>query len=192
MNIKNASTPRFTVDITEQEKQRAREVKKQFKDIIRELDKALRVIFDLRDAIVQDRPSKEHLKNRYSGRLLRYRRKIIFSFNNLLQNLKSVLNNFAPILDPEMVKLRGIIVAEFDELSDGVESLLVLLGDPDREGWTKSVERITGQLQRRQISIKNTVDDQLFGHIENDILGKMKISSLSARIIKRTRLLRNL
>jgi hypothetical protein len=192
MNTKNAVTPRFTVEITEQEKNRAVEIKKQFKQILREMDKSLQIVYDLRDAIVQDRPSKEDLKSRYAGRMLRYRRVIVKAFNSLLTHLRIVLNNFSLVIDPEMLKLRGIIVAEFDELSDGIESLLALLGDVDREGFTKSLENITAQLERRQRSIKNSIDDQLFGHLENDILGKMKISSLKARIIKRTRLLRKL
>lgn len=194
MKPKIAATPRFTVQVSQQEKQRAEQIKKQFKEVLREMDKAVQTVYDLRDAIVQDRPSKEDLKGKYAGRLLRYKRVIIKAFNSLLEHLKVVLNNFALVIDPEMIKLRGIIVSEFDELSDGVESLLSVLGDVDREGFTKTVERIAQQIQRRQMSIRNTIDDQLFGHLENDILGKMKISSVSlnARIIKRMRLLRKL
>jgi len=192
MITKIAATPRFTVQITDSEKKRAVEIKKQFKEVLREMDKSLQTVYDLRDAIVQDRPSKDDLKTKYVGRMLRYRRVIVKAFDSLLNNLQTVLNNFSLIIDPEMMKLRGIIVAEFDELSDGVESLLALLGDIDREGFTKSLERLAEQLQKRQRSIRNSIDDQLFGHLENNILGKMKISSLQARIIKRTRLMRKL
>lgn len=194
MTKKIAATPRFTTEITETEKRRAKQVKKLFKGILRQMDKSLQTIYDLRDAVVQDRPSKDDLKNKYFGRFLRYRRVITTAFNGLLNNLKVALTALAPINDPEMVKLRGLIVAEFDELSDGVESFLALLGDPDKEGWTKSVERIVAALEKRQQSIRNSIDNQLFGHLENDILGKLKISevSLRARMIKRTRLLRML
>lgn len=194
MTKKIAATPRFTTEITETEKRRAKQVKKLFKGILRQMDKSLQTIYDLRDAVVQDRPSKDDLKNKYFGRFLRYRRVITTAFNGLLNNLKVALTALAPINDPEMVKLRGLIVAEFDELSDGVENFLALLGDPDKEGWTKGVERIVAALEKRQQSIRNSIDNQLFGHLENDILGKLKISevSLRARMIKRTRLLRML
>jgi hypothetical protein len=172
--IRAEQGPQLTVEVSEHEKSTAKEAKKEFKSILKDLDEALDIIFDLREALVVDRPSKDDLKNKYKGRLLRYRRKIAKTFNELLLKLQSAIQNLKDISDPEMKTLQKIIVAEFDELSDGVEGVL----------------RLCTQLQQRKVSIDEVVDNQLFNHLEQDILGKIKVSSLQTRIIKRTRILR--
>jgi len=192
MYKKSDQGPRLSVEISEQEKAAATRVKTEFARLLKELDDALKVIYDLRDAVVQERPSKEDLKVKYRGRLLRYKRKIILEFNQFLTKLKTTLELIVQISDPDMVRLREIIIAEFDELSDGVESIIDLLKDADREGFTKSLERITTQLDQRRSSIKDIVDNQLFNHIEQDILGRMKISELKHRIRVRARKLQKL
>jgi len=188
--IQADQNPRFTIEVSEQEKEAAKALKKEFKDILKELGDAINVIYDLRDAIVQQRPTKEDLKNTYRGRLLRYRRKISTEFNKLFVRLMGAIKSLETVMDPETANLRKIIVAEFDELSDGVEGVLEILGDVDREGFTKNLERLCTQIQRRKTSIDEIIDNQLFSHLEHDILGKYKISCLKTRIYKRTRILR--
>lgn len=180
--------PRLSVEVSEQERSIAKEAKKEFKEILGDLDDALKVIYDLRDAIVEQRPSKEDLQT-YSGRLIRYRRKITSVFNKLLVRFSNAIKLLNEITDPDMANLKKIMVAEFDELSDGVEGVLKLLDDTKKDGFTKELERLCTQMQNRNRSINEVIDNRLFNHIDRDILGKLKISSLKSRIIKRTRML---
>lgn len=182
--------PRLTMEVSERERVLAKAAKKEFKDILKDLDNALKVIYDLRDAIVQERPSKEDLQNTYRGRLLRYRRNITEIFNKLLIRFKNAIQSLNDITDPDMANLKKIMVAEFDELSDGVEAVLGLLDDTAKEGFTKELERLCTQMQRRNTSISEIIDNRLLNHIDSDILGKLKVSQCKARIIKRSRLLR--
>jgi hypothetical protein len=184
--------PRLTMEVSERERSLAKAAKKEFKDILRDLDNALDIIYDLRDAIVQQRPSKEDLKNTYRGRLLRYRRKITEVFNKLLVRFKNAIQLLDDITDPDMANLKKIMTAEFDELSDGVENVLSLLDDADKEGFTQELERLCTQMQTRSKSINEVIDNRLFNHINNDILGKLKVSEFKTRIIKRARLLRRI
>jgi hypothetical protein len=170
----------------------AKAAKKEFKAILKDLDNALEVIFELRDAIVQQRPSKEDLQNTYRGRLLRYRRKITEVFNKLLIRFKNAIESLGDITDPDMANLKKIMIAEFDELSDGVENVLSTLDDVDKEGFTKELERLCTQMQIRSTSINEIIDNRLVNHIDSDILGKMKVSELKTRIIKRTRMLQKI
>ncbi len=189
---KIAVGPRMTLEITDAEREIAKKVKKEFKQISKELDSALKVVLDLRDAIVEQRPSKEDLKNKYRGRLVRYKKKIKDAFNHFLTHTKKTLEMAVEISDPEMVRLREILVAEIGELSDGTEALMDLLNETDRDGFTKTLEQISAQLEKRQKSIADVIENQLFGHIEQDILGRMKISSLQHNIRRRTRIIRQL
>jgi len=192
MRTNVATGPRMTLVVTDAERAIAKIVKDDFKKILKKLDKAIRTVTDLRDAIVEQRPEKDELKNKYLGRLLRYRRKIRDTFNDFLSSTKISLEKLAKISDPDMIKLREIIIAEIGELSDGVEAILDLLNEVEREGFTKTLEQLAAQLEKRQKSIIDVVDSQLFNHIDHDILGRMKISELQFRIRRRARILRQL
>jgi regulator of sigma D len=182
----------MTLVVTDAERAIAKQIKEDFKKILKKLNKAVRSIVDLRDAIVEQRPTKDDLKKKYRGRLLRYRRKIRAVFNEFLSSVKSSLENLAKISDPDMIKLREIIIAEIGELSDGAEAIIELLDETDREGFTKTIEQVTTQIEKRQKSIIEVIDSQLFNHIDHDILGKMKISNMQFRIRRRARIIKQL
>ena len=187
-----AQGPQMTLDVTDDEKERAKTVKKEFKVILKELEKALKVVLDLRDAIVAQHPEKTDLENKYRGRLIRYRTKIRKEFNHFLKHTKETLELLGDITDPEMIRLREILIAEIGEMSDGAEAMLDLLGETDRDSFTKTLEQLAGQMEKRRKSIEDVVESQLFNHIDHDILGRMKISQLQFNIRRRARIIRQL
>jgi hypothetical protein len=196
MKITTADTgPRMTLEISQQERLIAKNLKKEFKQILRELEDAITVIIDLKEAITEQRPSKDDLANKYRGRLLRYRRKIISIFNVFLSHLKKTLEMISTtkgentIGDPELSNLKGIIMTEVGELSDGASAILDILDEVGREGFTKALELVCAQMEKRQKSIREIIDNQLFSHIDNNILGRMKISELVENIRKNTKII---
>ena len=189
----NADTgPRLTLVVTDDERAIAKQIKGDFRKILSKLKVAVKSIVDLRDAIVEQRPSKDELKTKYRGRLLRYRRKIRTVFNDFLSSVKVALEKLDKVSDSDMVKLREIIIAEIGELSDGAEALMDMLDETDRESFTKTIEQIASQVEKREKSIIDVIDNQLFNHIDHDILGKMKISEMQFRIRRRARIVRQL
>ena len=189
MKRANADTgPRLNLAITDAERAIAKTIKEEFKAILKKLDSALKVVVDLRDAMAEQRPSKEDLNSKYRGRLLTYRRKIKDAFNDFLTDVKSSIEKLAEVSDPEMIKLREIIIAEIGELSDGAEALMDNLAETDRDGFSKTLEQVVSQMEKRQKSIVDVIDNQLFNHIDHDILGKMKISEMRFRIRRRARI----
>jgi hypothetical protein len=183
---------RMVLEISDKERKIAVEVKKDFKNVLRKMDDAIKTVIDLKMAVAEERPSKDDLKTKYRGRLLRYRNKIKKSFNDFLRPTKLSLEKLEKISDPEMIRLREIIIAEIGELSDGAESVMDLLDEADRDGFTKTLEKITAQMEKRQKSIIDVIDSQLTGHIDHDILGKMKISEVKFRIMRRARIIKQL
>lgn len=179
-----------TLEITEEERSIAIQIKEDFKVILKKLDAAVKVVLTLRDALVEQRPSKIDLQKKYRGRLLRYKKKILNVFNEFLSSTKLALEKLAKISDPDMIRLREIIVAEVGEMSDGAEAVIDLLGETDRDGFSQTMEQITTQIEKRQRSINDVIDSQLFSHIDHDILGRMKISEMRFRIKRRARLIR--
>lgn len=188
--IKNSDMgPRLTVPISDDEKQLAKQAKDEFKVVLKELKDAIDVVLDLRDAILEQRPSKEELKNKYKGRLLRYKKRITDTFNIFLNHLKNNLSIIAKINDPDISRLREILISEISELSDGVEALLDLLEDADKENFTQTLEQLCSQLEKREVSISDAIGNQLFGKLDHDILGKFRVSEFKFNIKKRSRLL---
>ena len=123
MKISTAeSGPRMVLDVSDTERSVAANAKEEFKGILKKLDKAILTIADLRDAVVDQRPSKDDLKSKYRGRLIRYRKKIKEVFNDFLSSTKTSLEKLSEISDPEMVRLREILIAEIDEF--GAEGTL--------------------------------------------------------------------
>lgn len=185
-------SPRLTVNITDEERNTAKVAKKQFKASLKDLKAAIKVILDLRDSILQQHPSKEQLNAQYKGRLLRYKRKITDAFNVFLDGLQDNLRLLGKIGDPDMIRLREILVAEISELSDGIESFLDLLGETDRDNFTQTLEQLVAQLEKREASINDVISNQLFNHLDHDLLGRLRISDLKLNIQKRSRLLAQL
>lgn len=192
IRLEAQSGPRMVMNITDTERAIAKEVKDDFKKVLQKLDSAVDVIVDLRDAIVLQRPEREELNKKYKGRLLRYRRKIRKVFNEFLTDVKHSLEKLSKISDPDMIRLREIIIAEIGELSSGAEAIIDLLEETDRENFTKTLEAITSQMEKRQKSIIDVIDNQLFNHIDHDIFGKLKISELRFRIMRRSRIVRGI
>lgn len=185
----------MVLDITNKEKDVARNSKQEFRDVLKKLAKCVSIIVEFKNAIVSQNPQDEELNIKYHARILRYRRKIKESVNDFLQYTKDCLNKLVNISDPGMIRLREIIVAEVGEFSDGAQSLMDVLYSVDRADrsiFIKSVEQLTSQMEKRQRSIIDVIDNQLFGHIDHDILGKMKISKIRFDIIKRSRLIKML
>ena len=193
MKISKADVgPRMNLDITDRERESAKSVKERFSKSLDKLDDAVRTVTDIRDAIVSQRPSKKDLQKKYRGRLLRYRRKIKNSFNDLVIDVKKNLEGLSEISDPEMIRLREIIIAEVGEIADGAEAVMDALKDSERDSFTQTLEQLTAQIEKRQKSIKDVVDNQLANHIEHDILGKMKLSELRFKIKRRARVVKQL
>ena len=193
MKISKADVgPRMNLDITDRERQSAKSVKECFSKSLDKLDDAVRTVTDIRDAIVSQRPSKKDLQKKYRGRLLRYRRKIKNSFNELVIDVKKNLEGLSEISDPEMIRLREIIIAEVGEIADGAEAVMDALKDSERDSFTQTLEQLAAQIEKRQKSIKDVIDNQLSNHIEHDILGKMKLSELRFKIKRRARVVRQL
>lgn len=193
MKISKAATgARMVLEISPQERETAKVIKKEFSAHLKLLDKALKVVVDLRDAIADERPSKDDLKKKYRGKMLRFKRKVQENFNEFLSAVKGSLEKLSEISDPDTIKLREIMIAEIGEMSDGAEALIDLLEETDRDGFTKSLEGLVGQMEKRQKSIVDVIDDQLFNHIDHDILGKMKVSDLRFKIRRRARIIKQL
>lgn len=191
MKLTTADTgARMTLSVTDAERSTAKQVKTNFDDIIKKLDKSVRSVTEFRDALIAQHPSQQDLVGKYKGRFLRYRRKIQTAFNDFLTSVKTSLELLDQISDPDMLRLREILGAEIAELSEGCKAVLDLLKETDKKDFTKTLERIAAQLEKRQRSIEDVITSQLYSHLNHDILGRMRISEMRFKIKRRARILK--
>ena len=176
----------MTVAITEKEKDIARKVKEDFSEALHSLVGSIDTVADLRDAVVSQAPTAEDIKDDYKLKFKQYKAVIMESFNKSLVKMKSSLELMAGILDPDMMRLREIIIAEVSELSDGAEAIMDALDESDKDDFIKKIEYVTNQMEKRERSVTEAIESQLFGHIDHNILGRMKISEVRYRIMKRS------
>ena len=187
--MKIAQNTRFVFNITPDEIETAKEVKRDFDGILENLDEALKTITQIRDAIIKQHPSQDELIKKYKGRMIRYKRKIIEKFNIVTKNIGISLEKMQKINDPEMLRLRDVLIAEVSEFCDGAQATMDLLEEPGKKDFTQTLEQLTAQMEKRYQAIQDVIDSQIFGHLDYDILGRMKISQMRFNIKKRSRLI---
>ena len=61
---KAVTGPQMVLDVTDEERAIAKQIKDEFKKILKKLDNSVKVVIDLRDAIVKQRPSKDDLSTK--------------------------------------------------------------------------------------------------------------------------------
>lgn len=189
---KFANGPLMFVKITPEETEIAKKIKEEFKVSLDKLKDAFNILKSFKDALTDEHPSKEDLENKYKGRFLRYSRKIRQSFNDFLLPTKSILNMVDKITDPNMERIRSVVIAEISEMSEGIDMVLDLLKDPAQKDFTSTIEELFAQIEKRKVNIHEAVEHQLFGHIDQNILGKLKISSIIFDIKRRKRIIKSL
>lgn len=182
----------MTVPISDAEKSIAIKVKDSFGVALNDLLTAVDIVTDLRDAVVSEQPTPDDINKKYKLLFKKYKHDIIEGFNSALIKVKSALELLSEIIDPDMMRLREIIITEVGELSDGAEKIMDTLDESEKDDFIKKIEYIATQMEKRERSVIEVIETQLFGHIDHDILGRMKISDIRIRIMKRASAIRSL
>ena len=189
---KSDDSPQVSLNITSHERAVAKQVKKEFKHFLRLLDDSIEIIMDFRDVLSEEKPSKDSLNNKYNSKILKFRFKIRDVFNILLISAKKSIELLLEIADPDIIRIRDVIFAELGELSSAIEAILDILSNRKKDDFVSKIEEICANLEKREVSIKEVIDTQLFSHVNQNILGRMKISGIKERMVKRAKALRDL
>ena len=115
MLVKSADGPMMSVTITDEEKETAGRVKAEFSIVLKDIEKAIDIVADLRDALVTQTPTPDDISKLYRIKLRKYKMVILKAFNTALIRVKTTIETMSEIMDPEMIKLREIIIAEIGE-----------------------------------------------------------------------------
>lgn len=175
--------PIYSIEISEDEKSQAQTTRDSFEILANNLDEAFDKLKVVRELLEQfkDPSHFKHLRDLF----IRYKHRIISLFNEFLTQLQQALGHLNnTISDSEMENIKDTIVGESRELRDGIDELAEFLEEPDSPDFIKSFSETYDRLNERKNSLHEIITDHLFSHIDYDILGKIKLGSIKAKISK--------
>ena len=166
----------FSMEVTEEEKKAALRVRELFSEFLGHLDdfqEFFQIFFESID-LVDD--SKKLLS--ILPEIKRYQIKLRELFNNLIRALGSAIHecsqNFSDTKTGSMqeivVENMGAARADFIELMQAMDQL-------DSEDFLENGKELYDQINKYLEKIQETISGEWFGHIDQDILGKIKLSS---------------
>lgn len=174
----------LSIDINESEQRQAKKVRSEFKKLVANLDGVFKSLGSLNAGLIGLDENPQLSDYRYL--FLKYRQRVQFLFNRFLDQFEHCLKELEKMVsDRETLKLKNSIIGEVRELRDGVLTLLELLREPGRQEFVKMYRETFLRLDQRQSSLSEIITDSLFGHIDNNILGQIKIGKSKFRLSKR-------
>lgn len=182
--MQKSAAPVYTVDISENEKSQATNTREEFQVLLDLMEEAFDHLYILDNALegMQDTTGLDQF-----GKLfLRYKRKARRLFNLFIKQLEKALKETnKTISDTELDRIRDTIVAEVRELRDGAIELFDLLENPENKTFIQDFRSTVERLGRRSDALRQVITDQLFSHIDHDILGQIRLGFKSSPLSKR-------
>jgi len=176
--------PAFTVPVSSTEKKLAAALRKKFEDLLEELeefDRFLLVFFDN----IDDLEETANLKS-LSPLIKKYERRLKKRFNEFMDKLELALDVYQTgFADTKLDNIRDLIIENTKSMRKGLIELLKLFKNVENpefiaESKSKYVS-ISNSIRQMNIIVK----DELFGHIDYDILGRIRLGLHEAPLVLR-------
>jgi len=181
--VYKVSEPVFVLDISSDERKQAEKVRGEFKKLELLLGGAFESLGRLAASMqgLQHNDRMIELKSLF----IKYKHKVQDLFNEFLDQLQVSLEQMNEMIsDSSTLKIRDTIVGEVRELRDGALEVIALLNRPEDPTFLKEFQEIFVRLSAREKSLREIISDQLTGHIDRDILGKIKLGKSKVRLSK--------
>jgi hypothetical protein len=166
----------FTHDIPPEEKagaERIRDSLSEFLDNQNKLMDFLAVLFDSLDELTN--PSQ---LVKIAPLLKRYEQRLRSVFNNYIKALGVALSTYKENLqDLELDNLRDLLVEHAKELRNHMIDLISHMDDTDNPGYVADLKKYYNSIKNSTDKIYGIVKEEWYGHIDYDILGKIRLSS---------------
>lgn len=166
--------PIYSVEISEEEKAQASRTREEFQVLLDLMDEVFDHLLILDNALegIQDPTGLAQFNKLF----LQYKRKAKKLFNIFVKQLeKALLEMNKMVSDSEMERVRDTIVAEVREVRDGAIELFELLEMIEDKQFIQDFRATVERIHNRAESLQEIITDQLFAHIDHDILGQIRL-----------------
>jgi len=182
--MRKQAIPIYSIDITDNEMAQAAQTRKEFESLIFHMDDAFQHLYKLDSALESLKDSANF--SSLADLFVKFRRKTKKLFDVFIKQLESSLFSINKMIsDSEMVRIKETIVAEIREIRDGVNEILQVLEVPTDPQFIQDYREIVERIGHRANSLEEVITDQLYSHIDHDILGKIRLGSKKPALVIR-------
>lgn len=168
------SSPIYSIEISDEECQQAQATRVAFEDMLEKQEAAFEHLRLLSDSLTGAADSSVFLS--MAKLFVQYRRKTKKLFNEFITQLEESLKALNETLsDSHMEKIRDTILNEVREIRDGVIEILEYLERPHEKTFIQDFTSTAKRLIERGEALNEIVTDELFGHLDEDILGELRL-----------------
>lgn len=177
--MEKTADPAFSLPVSNHEKKIAEQIRKDFEGLLKELEKFSRyllVFFDHAD----DLEGTENLRS-LNPLIKRYEVKLKNRFNAFTDKLEEGLENYNNgFSDTELDNIRDLIIENTKNMRKGVIDLLKLFKKVEDPEFLKEVKDTYAIIQKSIDQLDFIIKDELFNHIDFDILGRIRLGVAQA------------
>ncbi len=173
-----ASSVTFSMEVSQEEKDAATRVRDGFSEFLehtQEFQDFFQVFFD---SIDQVNESKQLLP--IAAIIKRYQLKLRELYNNAVRSLGSALHEYGESFsDTKMDSMRDIVIQNMAESRSRFIDLMHAMDSIEDDKFLEDAKELYADINKYLEKVRDTVADEWFGHIDHDILGKIRLSSLN-------------
>jgi hypothetical protein len=182
--LRKISGPAFSVPVSKEEKKIAEKLRAEFFDLLKELEKFSRyldVFFDHVDNLTET----EDLSS-LRPIIKKYERKLKRKFNDFLQSLEEGLAHYNDTFaDTELDNIRDLIIEHTKSMRKGLIGLLDIFDKVEDPDFIEEAKKIYEVILLSIKQLEFVIREELFDHIDFDILGRIRLGLHQAPLIKR-------
>jgi len=174
--VKSASGSAFAVPVTKEEKKRAEQMRERFANMLINLaaiEKFLNVFFDHSNDLQEGSDLST-----IAPLITKYENKLRERFNKVLYEIGDCLDNYgAGFVDNKLDNIKELIIQTATDMRRSVVELLGEFGKVDDPQFLKRASDKFAALQLNIDHMNNIIREELFKHIDQNILGRIRIGS---------------
>lgn len=182
--MKRNAEPAFALPVSNQEKAIAEALRKEFDDMLRELERFSRYLLVFFDHADNFEGSED--MSTLSPLLKRYERKLKKKFNFFLAQLEDGLNHYNDSFsDTELDNIRDLIIENTKNMRKGLLDLLRSFEKADDPDFLGNAKEAYASISSAVEQIRFLIREELFTHIDYDILGRIRLGISQAPLVIR-------
>ena len=175
MTIKYAE-PLFNIKVSPEEKQAAREIRSLFNNFLK-TQKSLSNFLSTFFSELEKTADTSNIQ-KISPALKEYIHAYRDLCNNFIKDLETAVQYMATnFSDADMINHRDLIVESVRDIRDNSIELISTFNKIDDPNFVTNIKDIYQNIQARLDKLEVIINEELFGHIDYNILGKIRLSS---------------
>ena len=173
--MRKKANPTFSSPVSDEEKEHARAVRKLFTEVLNS-QKVLHTHLDVFSKELEKLQDTSGM-SKIAPLLRRYSHKFRDLCNEYIKTLEGAVQSTADhFKDADMSNLRDLIVESVRDIRDNAKLFIAEFRHVEDEKFVDNIKGLIDKIVQRLEQIESSISDELFAHIDFNILGKIRLS----------------